>query len=562
MTERPGEPDPTRVFRAEDAEPSAGPGEELVGTVFAGRYRILRCLGKGAMGAVYEAEHVKIGRRDAIKVLQASIARDPEATQRFLRGARNASRIRHPNVGAIYDFGETPDGLQYLAMEFVEGQTLTGLIRSEGPLDLERSLHIVRQIAAGLQAAHDQGIVHRDLKPDNVMVGRTRTGADFVKVVDFDIARGSAEGEGMDVTRAGFVVGTPEYMSPEQLTGDALDGRSDLYSLGLVLFRMVTGTLPFKGSTAQELMVQRLTRDPLSLAETAPGRDFPPALQPFFDRALSRAADRRFPDAAAFADALAELVGTAPAPLPGTVPVGPPTGRTDGGGSEELPGTRVRPSPAATGDQGAAGERPARAPLVWAAVAVLAVVGVGAGGIVYLAGDRESATALAPDDVTSTPAVDGEDDEGAESDPAGGAGTTEEPGPRIPPADRPSATPEGRIQPGDPERDPAEPTPAAPALSAAEARALLDRQLAGYPIEPTPAALRAIRDSVQFVWDRAEMSRADSARAAYLMGIAILDSGAAGADRAQAGSWLETAVRLDPGNEGYRTILNHYREGG
>ena len=282
--------------------------ESLVGTVLAGRYRLVRLLGWGAMGAVYVGEHLKIGRRDAIKVLRGSLARDPETVARFARGARNASAIRHPNVCTVYDFSDTSEGLQFLAMELVDGESLTDLLEREGPLPVERAAPIAIQAASALEAAHDLGIVHRDVKPDNIMVTRDRDGADLAKVVDFDIAKGSADGEKKGVTRLGFVVGTPEYMSPEQLTGDPLDGRSDVYSLALVFFRMVTGGLPYRSSSTQELMVDRLTRDPMKLTEVAPEGYFSPALQMVMDRALARDRANRPADARQFASELWDAV--------------------------------------------------------------------------------------------------------------------------------------------------------------------------------------------------------------------------------------------------------------
>lgn len=277
----------------------------LVGTVLAGRYRILSKLGEGAMGAVYLGEHLRIGRRDAIKVLRESLEGDAEALARFSRGTRNVSLIQHPNVCTVYDFGDTDDGRRYLAMEYVPGETLQDLLRREGRLPPARAQAIFAQVAGALQAAHEAGIVHRDLKPGNVMVSPGRGGADAVKVVDFDIAKGSADGEPGDVTRLGFVIGTPEYMSPEQLLGMALDGRSDVYSLGIMLFRMLAGALPFRAADTQELMVQRLTGLPLRLDEVLPGLAMPPALQAALDRALQRRAEDRFDTAAAFADAVA-----------------------------------------------------------------------------------------------------------------------------------------------------------------------------------------------------------------------------------------------------------------
>lgn len=273
------------------------PDDPMVGTVLAGRYRILDKLGAGAMGTVYVGEHLKMGRRDAIKLLTSPNARNPESMARFIRGARNLAQIRHPNVCTVYDFGETQDGTQFLAIELVSGGALSDLVERAGALPVARALRIAIQIANGLQAAHDQGIVHRDLKPDNVMITQDRTGRDLAKVVDFDIAKAEQEEVGPGVTRMGHVVGTPQYMSPEQLTGDHLDGRSDLYSLGALIFWMLTKTLPFEGETSQELMIYRLTRDPLTLSHAAPGR-FPAGLERLLIRVLSREVEGR-PDSAA-----------------------------------------------------------------------------------------------------------------------------------------------------------------------------------------------------------------------------------------------------------------------
>src|SRR5262249_31117197 len=183
-------------------------------------------------------------RKSALKVMHASMVKDVDAISRFNREASNASRISHPNVAAVYDFGETSDGLIFLAMEFVDGPPLTTIIEQTGSLAPARAAEITRQAAEALALAHDMGIVHRDLKPDNVMIARTRDGSDLVKVVDFGIAK-AAGNASQRVTKTGLVVGTPEYMSPEQLAGESLDGRSDIYSLALVAFNMLTGRLPF-----------------------------------------------------------------------------------------------------------------------------------------------------------------------------------------------------------------------------------------------------------------------------------------------------------------------------
>jgi len=283
---------------------------DLVGQIVADRYHVVKKLGEGGMGQVYLAEHVKMGRRSAIKVMNPAMVHDPDAVARFNREASNASRINHPNVCAIYDFGETVDGLIFLAMEFIEGEPLTDLLEREGALSMSRATAIFLQTADALQAAHELGIVHRDLKPDNIMLTKAT-----VKVVDFGIAKAIGGDEsGQKVTKTGLVIGTPEFMSPEQLSGDKLDGRSDLYALALVLYRMLTGKLPFEATTAQEVMVKRLTDDPLTLADARPDLSFPPGLQQVLDTALARTPAERYQSVAKFAADVTSVTGGRPTP--------------------------------------------------------------------------------------------------------------------------------------------------------------------------------------------------------------------------------------------------------
>jgi serine/threonine-protein kinase len=267
---------------------------DLIGQVIADRYHITKKLGEGGMGQVYLAEHVKMGRRCAIKIMSPGMMSDPDAISRFNREAANASQIGHPNVCAIYDFGETPEGLIYLAMELIDGKSLTALLDEAGTLPLARAADLTAQTADALHAAHDLGIVHRDLKPDNIMV-ITGRGKDIVKVVDFGIAKAmGADSGNQKVTKTGFVVGTPEYMSPEQLAGDPVDGRSDLYSLGLVFYRALTGLSPFPADSQQETMIKRLTDDPVPLAVARPEGRFSAELQRVMDRALARSPEQRY----------------------------------------------------------------------------------------------------------------------------------------------------------------------------------------------------------------------------------------------------------------------------
>ena len=330
----------------------AGGGEaNLVGGVLQS-YHIIKKLGEGGMGAVYLGEHVKMGRKSAIKVMTQSLANDTDAIARFNREAANAASINHVNVCAIYDFGETTEGTIFLAMEYIEGEALTDLIKREGPLDLERAGTILAQTGDALQAAHELGIVHRDLKPDNIMIAKARDGSDLVKVVDFGIAKAMGGEEGQNVTRTGLVVGTPEYMSPEQLSGDKLDGRSDVYSLALVFFRMITGTLPFKADSAQEVMIKRLTDDPVRLNEALEGANFSPKLQLVMDRAMERMPSDRYPSA----DEFAREASTSIADAPTTTSPQPidtqgatqllDTGPSDPDVTEELKKTRLSEAPA------------------------------------------------------------------------------------------------------------------------------------------------------------------------------------------------------------------------
>jgi serine/threonine protein kinase len=289
----------------------AAAGSDLVGAIVADRYHVLKKLGEGGMGQVYLVEHVKMGRKSALKVMHPGMVKDIDAISRFNREAANASRIAHPNVAAVYDFGETPDGIIYLAMEFVDGPPLKTVIEQAGALAPKRAADIVRQTADALAVAHDMGIVHRDLKPDNIMVAKTRDGADLVKVVDFGIAK-AAGNEAQKVTKTGLVVGTPEYMSPEQLSGDKLDGRSDIYSLGLVAFNMLTGMLPFPSDSAQEAMIMRLTDLPKRLSEMRPEVAWPDDVQAVMDKALERDASIRYQNATEFGRDLVRAIDRMP----------------------------------------------------------------------------------------------------------------------------------------------------------------------------------------------------------------------------------------------------------
>lgn len=285
----------------------------FVGSIIADRYVVTELLGEGGMGKVYLARHVKLPRQAAIKVLHPRMVKDADAIARFNREATNASRIDHDRVARVFDFGETSDGLVYLAMEYVEGRTLKRLLAEDGPMAPARTARVVRQIAEGLDAAHRLDIVHRDLKPDNILVAKDDRGADRCKVVDFGIAKAIGSGE-RALTQTGFVVGTPEYMSPEQLLGQDIDHRSDVYALALVAYQCLTGETAFDSKTPDRGLMARLTSEPRSLETVRPDKRWPEQLQTVFNKGLARDRDRRYGSALAFADDFDLAASAKPAP--------------------------------------------------------------------------------------------------------------------------------------------------------------------------------------------------------------------------------------------------------
>ena len=379
-----------------------GGSSDLIGSIIADRYLVLAKLGEGGMGQVYLAEHVKMGRKSPVKVMNPGTVNDADAISRFNREAANASRISHQHAAQVYDFGETPDGLIYLAMEYVEGEPLTDILARDGALPPERAGEIVRQTAEALQVAHDLGIVHRDLKPDNIMLAKFRDGSDCVKVVDFGIAK-AAGVEAQKVTRTGLVIGTPEYMSPEQIAGDPLDARSDIYSLGLVAYNILTGRLPFNSKTAQESVIMRLTEPPMRLAQTRPQIAWTPAVQQVMDKALQRDAALRYASASEFGRALSAAVqGLSSATQPGMSEVMPES-------DVRVPATRVAEVARV---RGPAGPRVRASRGQWAAVAggVVLVAAVIAYAATRGGTDADATTTTGADGVkppTSTPSVTG-----------------------------------------------------------------------------------------------------------------------------------------------------------
>jgi len=290
---------------ASSADPSLTGAPGLpAGAVVAGRYRIECLLGTGGMGAVYRAEHVHMRKTVALKVLHPEVARVSEVVARFEREAIAAGRIEHPNVVAASDFGKLEDGSFYLVLEFVDGTSLRELLAS-GPLPTARAVDIARQTALALVAAHGAEIVHRDLKPDNVMLLREPDGSDRVKVLDFGIARvavPNAASDATHLTRVGVVMGTIAYMSPEQATGQAVDGRTDLYSLGVMLHEMLTGRQPFEAELPSQVLARQLVEPPPPLPP-----EIPPALRKLVVDLMAKSASERPQSAREVLDRLSAL---------------------------------------------------------------------------------------------------------------------------------------------------------------------------------------------------------------------------------------------------------------
>jgi len=296
--------------RAEDNDEVTKP-DNMVGQILANRYQIEERLGEGAMGSVYKAKHVKVGRAFAVKLLHKRLLEDHKITQRFEREAELAGRLRHPNVIGVVDVGETPDGFRYMVMDFAEGEDLATLL-GEAPMTPERIIHLTRQMLEGLYHAHENGLIHRDFKPENVIVERDDHDTEVPRIVDFGIAILREGGDSVNaagrLTTNGLVLGTPHYMAPEQAVADPIDHRIDLFALGIVIYEMLCGKLPFDG-TGAEVARANLLLDPPAIADRVPYLEVDPLLEAFARRLMSKKREQR-PATAKLARELLDLITT------------------------------------------------------------------------------------------------------------------------------------------------------------------------------------------------------------------------------------------------------------
>ena len=323
-----------------------------------GKYRIVQRLGIGGMGEVFKVEHTFLGSTRVVKIIRAQISSSSDAHERFLREARMATKVQHPNVATLYDFSALPDGSHYMVWEFIEGQNLAQVLKQRGTLAPRHAVRIAIQALAGLEAIHRAGIVHRDISPENLMITHAGEGSEFVKIIDLGVAK-AAESD-VAMTQTGMFVGKFRYASPDHLgfvpAGERIDGRADLYSLGVVLFEMLTGRAPFEATSPHEYIIHH-SRDEYASSPDLDRITGNPALQTVLARALDRDRNKRFATAREFSDALAAIEATLPdepPAVPATAVFDPDatmkTERTKGGqtiapSAAAAPPTLITPTP-------------------------------------------------------------------------------------------------------------------------------------------------------------------------------------------------------------------------
>jgi serine/threonine protein kinase len=285
-------------------------GRDILG----GQFQVLQKIGSGGMGAVYKALQPAMNRMVGVKILHPKLANRKDLVSRFRREARAMSHLNHPNTTKVFLYGELEDGSLYIVMEFLEGKNLNQTVRSEGPFPMERALPILIQVCGALDEAHKSGIIHRDMKPENIFICQQQGMRDYPKVLDFGLAK-VTEREmrpgSLILTQEGMVFGTPEFMSPEQAQGKVLTPGSDIYSLAVILYEVLTGKLPFDSKSPMEYIQHHVTAKPIPLSQRVPGKTFPPLLEQVIDRALAKRPEDRFLSAADFGAAMSAVLAGA-----------------------------------------------------------------------------------------------------------------------------------------------------------------------------------------------------------------------------------------------------------
>lgn len=269
--------------------------DPLIGRVINDRYKIVSVIARGGMGKVYLAEQAPLGRKVALKVLNPNYQgdADPDFHRRFFLEASTSAKLTHPNTVTVFDYGRTDDEVYYIAMELLEGRTLHKAIRDDAPMSPRRAVHIARQICRSLREAHGLGVIHRDLKPANVYLVEHGDEKDFVKVLDFGLVK-DLEKEGEDLTQTGLFMGSPKYMSPEQIRGEKVDARTDVYALGVILYEMMTGKVPFDRANSVNILMAHVHENAPPMGVMLPGAAFPPELEAFVFKAMAKKAEDRY----------------------------------------------------------------------------------------------------------------------------------------------------------------------------------------------------------------------------------------------------------------------------